>query len=171
MDFKIEVEKLIGLTVNEAKNTIFSANARKLKELSFVDLLVDDNNEAMRHGVYIIFNSNSECVYVGKCSSVHFVDRLGSHLGMSKNYKYTFLSKLVSYLELPNDFSGYVSAAKEISDYKYLIINANRKGTDYIGKLEKICMLTLNPTLNNRPKKMKKITLSGEEVFDTKLYS
>lgn len=170
MEFKLDVDDLIGLSVSDVSLKISETSKRKFNELRFIDMLFDEQNEAIRHGIYLMFNDKSECVYVGKCSSTHFVDRLGSHLGMSPNYKHTFLSKLVESLELPKTFDGYVTAAKKIGDYSYMIINANGKGKEYIGMLEKIFMLILNPSLNNLPKKMNKLKSSGTDIFDINLY-
>ncbi|GEM_PF-5220969 len=171
MDFKLNVNDIIGIPISDVRHTIDTHFKSPLKDLTYLSMLIDKHtNEAMRHGVYIIFNDENKCVYVGKCESSHFVDRLGFHFGMSPNYKYTFLSKLVENLGFSKDFDGYVKAVSVIDNYKYMIINANNKGNEFIRKLEKIFMVMYQPTLNNLPKKVVKNSFSDTELFQTTLY-
>lgn len=171
MSFKLNVNDIMGKPVSDVFDLVDTHFKCPLKDLTYLSMLVDKRtNEAMRHGVYMIFNDENKCVYVGKCESTHFVDRLGYHFGMSPNYKYTFLSKLVKYLKYPENFEGYVEAVSLIDNYKYLIINANGKGKKFIRKLEKIMMVMYQPSLNILPKKVKKKSFSGAEPFEITLY-
>jgi len=172
MPFKLNVNDIIGEPISDVYHTIDAHFKCPLKDLTYLSMLVDKrSNEAIRHGVYIIFNDKNQCVYVGKCESSHFVGRLGSHFGMSPNYgEHTFLGKLVKNLGLSEDFDGYVSAVSKIDDYKYMIINANNQGNEFIRKLEKVFMVMYQPTLNNLPKKIINKSFSGTEIFQPTLY-
>ena len=171
MPFKLNVNDIIGKPVSDVREIIDGHFKCQLKDLTYLNILVDKRtNEAMRHGVYMIFNDINECIYVGKCESTHFVDRLGFHFGMSPNYKYTFLSKLVDNLEFSKNFDGYVKAVSIIDNYKYIIINANYKESKFIRKLEKILMVMYQPTLNILPKKVVRKSFTGTELFEITLY-
>jgi len=171
MAFKLNVNDIMGRPISDVRHIIDTHFKCSFKDLTYLSMLVDKRtNEAMRHGVYIIFNDENECLYVGKCESTHFVDRLGFHFGMSPNYKYTFLSKLVDFLGYSKNFDGYVEAVSKVEDYQYMIINANNKGNEFIRKFEKILMVMYQPTLNKLPKKIVKKSFSGTELFETNLY-
>ena len=171
MEFKIESDCLLGLTVDAVKERVMEHDKRAFKNLSYLDMLYDEGDKAIRHGVYLIFDEMGDCAYVGKCASSHFVDRLGSHFGMSPNYKSTFLSKLTDTLHnKPKGFEDYVVAAKKAREYRYMIVNATGKGRDTIDRLEKLFMLVFRPELNRLPKKMTCRYLTGKEVFELSLY-
>ncbi len=171
MPFKLNVNDIIGKPVSDVRKIIDGHFKCQLKDLTYLSMLVDKRtNEAMRHGAYMIFNDANECVYIGKCESTHFVDRLGFHFGMSPNYKYTFLSKLVENLGFSKNFDGYVEAVSVVDNYKYIIINANKKGGKFIRKLEKILMVMYQPTLNILPKKVVRKSFAGTELFEITLY-
>lgn len=63
-----------GMLLEELKS--FSKNAPKLLELPVGDLLLDP---ASCSGVYI-FSDDSKILYIGKCTSKPFIERIGSHL-------------------------------------------------------------------------------------------
>ncbi|CEP34088.1 MULTISPECIES: hypothetical protein [unclassified Halomonas] len=87
MTLAIRIDDLAVLTVEDAIDTINSAIRMPLKNLRLFDLLLSNDKEtALRHGVYIFFDDKGECMYIGMCSSSHFVHRLGSHFGMSPKY-------------------------------------------------------------------------------------
>jgi hypothetical protein len=172
VDFKIKADDVYAKSIAEVRSIMASHYKCPLKELTYLKMLVDaKGTEAIRHGVYLIFDDIGNCAYVGKCEASHLVDRLGFHFGMSPNYKYTFLSKLVEHLGYSKDFDGYVQAVNSIGDYSYMIVNANFKGEHYIRKLEKMFMVLFQPYLNKLPKKVRnKKGVSASELFAGSLY-
>jgi hypothetical protein len=171
LGFKLNVDDIIGKPISDVRSIVNGHYKCALKDLTYLKMLVDKRtNEAMRHGVYMIFNESDKCVYVGKCESTHFVDRLGFHFGMSPNYKHTFLSKYVNEFGFTKDFAGYVKATSTIENYKYLIINANKKGSEFIRKLEKMFMVIYQPTLNILSKKIEHKKFADSDIFQKSLY-
>ncbi|MFN3712024.1 MAG: hypothetical protein ACK4SX_00040 [Alcanivoracaceae bacterium] len=165
MNFRISVADLEELSVAEAKTVIERSYKIPLSEVKLFDLLVtEDNGFAMRHGVYVFFNDIGECLYVGMCSSSHFAHRIGGHFGMSPKYGMnTFLKRTVKMLGLKNTYASYVEALPKISEYRLLIIVANGRGKEFIGKLEKLLHIIYNPMLNfpaGFPKTYKPIDMS-----------
>ncbi len=150
MSFKLNVDDFEGLSIKAVMNIVDNAYKKPLSEVLLFDLLLNETtNEALRHGVYMYFNDENECVYVGMCSSSHFVHRIGGHFGMSPKYGMnTFLKRTVKMLGLSSSMESYVEALPKISDYGLLIINANTKGKKYIARLEKIFHINYKPTLN-----------------------
>lgn len=151
MSFKINVSDFEGLSLEAVVSRVNSSYKKPLSEVSLYDLLMNEStNEALRHGVYMYFNDNNECLYVGMCSSSHFAHRIGGHFGMSPKYGMnTFLKRAVEMLGLKEKkYEGYVEALPKISNYGLLIINANKKGKSYISNLEKLFHIVYKPRLN-----------------------
>jgi len=158
VSFKVEIDSLLNLPLSDVKSELLNSYKCPLKELKVFDLLLNnDETKAMRHGIYMFFDENNACVYIGMCSSSHFAHRLGGHFGMSPTYKMnTFLKRIVKKLHPEDEYHSYVKAVKEIGDYSYLMIGANGKGKKFIRKLEKQLHTLFLPSLNKLPKAMPK---------------
>ena len=147
----IRLESLASLKVHEALDTIESYPRTSLKDLRFFDLLLSDDREtALRHGVYVFYNDQGDCLYVGMCSSSHFAHRIGGHFGMSPKYGMnTFLRRAVKDLGLDSKkYRSYVDALPAVGNYSLLIIDANKTGKDVIRRLERVLHTTMRPRLN-----------------------
>ena len=124
-----------------------------LGELRLFDLLCHPgDSKALRHGVYLFFDTDGTCVYAGMCSSSHFAHRIGGHFGMSPKYGMnTFLKRAVKELALSedrNDYGQYVKALEPLANYSLLIIDANGQGKKFIRSLERLVHTVLRPRLN-----------------------
>ena len=152
MVYKLDVDNLAGLSVEEVKNQINSSYKKPLRELKLFDLLLNEQcDSAMRHGIYMFFNESNECLYTGMCSSSHFAHRIGGHFGMSPKYGMnTFLKRIVKDLNpsTKTSYSHYVEALAKISGYGLLMINTNGKSKAFIRALEKAIHITFKPRLN-----------------------
>ena len=174
MSFKVDVDDLLDLSLFKVKHKIQATYKCPLRDLKLFDVLLDeDKNVEMRHGVYMFFNENDACMYVGKCSSSHFAHRLGGHFGMSPNYGMnTFLRRMVNVTQpTPHTYQSYINTLKAIGGYKYLMIGANGKGPEFIGRLEKLIQTIYQPFLNSLPKNMAKMNsnLVMENIFSSYL--
>ncbi len=175
-NFKIGLESLLDLPLDKVKENIIKNEKCLLKDLKFLDLLTIDEtkskDKALRQGVYLFFDSEGKCLYVGKSQS--FAQRIGEHFGMSpKNSRNKFLKAVVKKLRTPEEcdaerYQVYVKTVKEeIGDYGLLIIAVNRVLDDdclkrkntgkikLVKKLEKTLIGLLQPCLNKRNKKYK----------------
>jgi hypothetical protein len=158
MAFKIDVHCLLDLT-KEAVVAKISGNVKMLlKDLKIHDLILNkDRTKAVRHGVYLFFDNNDVCVYVGKCSSSHFAHRIGAHLAMSSKYNgiNKFLNEAIKYFKLGDKkitYNSYVQAVIETEEYKLLIVDASEGITDnnaFISKLEKFFHKLYTPRFNS----------------------
>ena len=156
MSFKIDIDNLLDLTVNQVKERVRDNYKCPLNKLKLFDVLLDEERgTAMRHGVYMFFNDKGECIYIGMCSSSHFAHRLGGHFGMSPKYGMnTFLKRITRKLHPKHNYQSYIDTVREIGEYSYLMIGANDKSKDFIRKLEKQFHIIYLPTLNRLPKSM-----------------
>ncbi|MEY8215804.1 MAG: GIY-YIG nuclease family protein [Colwellia sp.] len=100
MSFKLNVDDFEGQSIPSVLALVDTAFKKPLSEVLLYDLLLNETiNKALRHGVYMYFNDNNECIYVGMCSSSHFAHRIGGHFGMSPKYGMnTFLKRAVKML-------------------------------------------------------------------------
>ncbi|MGV0035583.1 MAG: hypothetical protein ACNYPE_11715 [Candidatus Azotimanducaceae bacterium WSBS_2022_MAG_OTU7] len=72
MNFKFEIDSLLNIPLSEVKSKLLASDKCLLKELKIFDLLLNNSGtEAMRHGVYMFFDENNTCIYIGMCSSSH----------------------------------------------------------------------------------------------------
>ncbi|CAD5255619.1 MULTISPECIES: GIY-YIG nuclease family protein [Halomonadaceae] len=173
MSHVIKVDGFRTMDIGEVIESIDLAPKKSLEQLRLFDLLLTDgSNQALRHGVYIFFNQEGECVYVGMCSSSHFAHRIGGHFGMSPKYGMnTFLRRVVNGLNLKpsadNGYDHYVTALSQIGQYSILLIDANGKGRKFVRALERLLHAMLKPNLNfpkGMPKTYKSFT--AEVGFD-----
>ena len=151
--YKLDITGFRCSTLATTVEAIQSSSKKLLGDLRLFDLLYspdDGNNDALRHGIYIFFDDNDCCLYVGMCSSSHFAHRIGGHFGMSPKYGMnTFLRRAVKDMGLnEKEYESYVKALKKMENYSLLIVNANKTGKRFIRSLEKVLHITLAPRLN-----------------------
>ncbi len=135
-NFKIGLESLLDLPLDTVKENIIKNEKCLLKDLKFLDLLTIDEtkskDKALRQGVYLFFDSEGKCVYVGKCQS--FPHRIGAHFAMSPVARMNdFLKAVVNKLhpESQRTSQPYVDTVRQvIGDYGLLLIAVNRVPDD-----------------------------------------
>lgn len=134
MSFKIDICDLLPLTLEEVKARLDDpVNRKKLGELKFLDLLVDDialdgkkkeTPRGMRHGVYFFFNERGHCAYIGRTKKQHFAERLGAHFGMQNaSTGNEYIRRTIARQQCKwDDFSAYVNMAKEIGNHSIVLV-------------------------------------------------
>lgn len=149
--YTIKVDQLRLLTIREMLEVIEASPKKPLQDLRLFDLLLgDDRQIALRHGIYMFFDDQRKCIYVGMCTSSHFAHRIGGHFGMSPKYGMnTFLRRAVRDVGLDsNTYESYVEVLARIGSYQILIIDANNTGKKFIRALERLLHTTIKPRLN-----------------------
>lgn len=153
MGFTLKIDDLRMLTVGIAIEKIIASSKKRLDELRLFDMLLEYNSDAesaLRHGVYLFFDEDNTCLYVGMCSSSHFAHRIGGHFGMSPKYGMnTFLRRAVQDIGLNEmEYGSYVESLEKIGKYSLLIIDANNIGKNSVRALERLLHITIRPRLN-----------------------
>lgn len=153
MGFTLKIDDLRMLTVGIAIEKIIASSKKRLDELRLFDMLLDYNSDAksaLRHGVYLFFDEDNTCLYIGMCSSSHFAHRIGGHFGMSPKYGMnTFLRRAVQDIGLnEKEYGSYVESLEKIGKYSLLIIDANNIGKKSVRALERLLHITIRPRLN-----------------------
>jgi hypothetical protein len=84
----------INYKLEELKDAIHQFNGIKVAELSVHQLIAVDPN--LNHGLYVFKNQSDE-IYVGRCTSRSFVERIAAHFDNRYNaWMNTILKKLLS---------------------------------------------------------------------------
>lgn len=86
----LDFSKIEHLPVGDACSTIASAPKMRLGEIRIYDLITEDS-----HGVYFFFGPDrTTCLYVGKNSSMQFVERIPHHFATDQtSWQNHFLKK------------------------------------------------------------------------------
>lgn len=138
------------------------ANAMSIKDLKFIDL-IDAGN-----GVYV-FLQGEDIIYVGKCSSRSFGERISSHISKSphgymnnvmKKIAWLCSSKVLSQKDFLVDENkrdrteNFIKAEKIMKNLRIACISFESftppSDGIYIDQLEKELIIYINPLLNRR---------------------
>ena len=133
MTLKLHINQLLPENLNKVKDLIEGARM-KLKDIKFMDLLVENPDaekvRGMDFGVYLFFNSDGQCAYVGMTMD-GFAKRMGQHFytrrrgwPLDKSNQYlegTLINQRGKDKREPADYSGM---ARDMGDHSLVMINA-----------------------------------------------
>jgi hypothetical protein len=141
MSFRIFVE--IDYQLDELKKSIGEAKGIKVAELFVNQLISPDPN--LNHGIYV-FKSQKGDVYVGKCTSRSFVERIAAHFDNRDNAWMNTILKKISKSEnitIQESYNYFLSSFELI----LIPLNKNFINKNNVNSLEKElinCIATLN---------------------------
>lgn len=171
MDYKFDFEDLSKKRLRVIKQQILNSNKIKINDLTLRHLIYFQNNPILfGNGVYLFFN-NQKCIYVGKCSSRTFIQRIPAHLEMrdipkDPNKKEIRLDSCLQLLKYKKGLN-HKDAINCLLKCEIFLINFTNINdlNNYCYKLEKICKYLFNP-LNELSKNIinilnDKINLNG----------
>ncbi len=146
--FAIDFEKLSSISAKKAIERINNSYKKKLCDITLYDLIFETKTKALksRKGVYLFFSSNNKCLYVGKCSSRHFITRIPAHIALGDEaWMNTLLKKTMgggnhSIVE----YQKYANKAKKIG---LLLIPVSKKKDIFV--MEKFLRIFMHPKLNS----------------------
>lgn len=126
----------------------------KIENLKLIDMIY--MNQSLI-GVYIFFNSENQPIYVGKCSSRSFLERIASHFdlrvtGIMNNFLCALIqrnrmssNKNITVKELQNAFL-------RVLEYKILFIEFPKEYKNIITRFETILISKFHNTVLNKKK-------------------
>ncbi len=147
---KIELtEEWLRRPSDDLKKAIDNLTRKRVDQLGLRDLtLINVSN-----GVYI-FWKNGTCMYVGKCSSRHFVERIAVHFDDREEGWFNSMAKKLYKINGVKDFKETI---KECLAYDLSLIGVREPDQErrkaIIGKLETICRYWFKPELNRMSEK------------------
>ena len=145
--FKTDITTLLDLSLDEVKTHFDESKNRKpLGEVTFFDLRVEDQSVSdglhrMKYGVYLFFNSDGKCAYVGKTES-SLANRFRQHLGFLKCDRYNQYLKRTLKIEYegtgrkPKD---YATQMLKMKNHSISIVNVTGQWDDVKSMLEPHC--------------------------------
>jgi hypothetical protein len=135
----LDFSKIEHLPVGDARSAIASAPKMRLGEIKIYDLITEDS-----HGIYLFFSPDSTtCLYVGKNSSMQFVERIPLHFAIGEtSWQNHFLKKYRNHYK-----SGSLpDTAKAVSGCHILLMPVRKY--ELIAKAEKFFRVVQKPVLN-----------------------
>jgi len=134
-----------------------------LKELKMSDLIFVEGEPIYPNmGVYI-FKEGEDFVYVGKCSSQSFIQRIPSHFDFRDGAWFHSLLKTIKEKALKEKYSKYQKMDKEaklaIDNYSLILINFDLQSKDQIEHIEDLLRCTLNVLNKFKGKRYKNMDL------------
>ena len=118
-----------------------------LADLKVKDLIYCDGQPIFPgNGIYFFYH-NKQCMYVGKCSSRCFEERIPAHFDLrEEGWMNTLLKKVREFFNI----SLEEAAEKAFSDYSLILINfAENNNREIINKTESLFRKILKPELNS----------------------
>ena len=149
----LNIEDLYDKKLNIFKKIIISTEKKELKKLTISDFIFNKRKPIISGtGVYIFFKQK-KAIYVGKCSSRSFIERIPSHFDIrSKSWFNTLLKRI----ENPNKLKKFnyknildKEAHKALDNYSILLINFKKPNKEKCRQVEKILNICLKPELNS----------------------
>ncbi len=129
-----------GLCVDEARRKIIGAGKKRLADITLYDLIIPDN-----HGIYFFFAPDgATCLYVGKNSSLQFVERMGSHFAVDQT---SWHNHFLKYYKAQHKVASLIETAQAVADCRLLLMPVT---SELISSAEKFFRVALSPVLNRR---------------------
>ncbi|MBL4653646.1 MAG: hypothetical protein JKY53_12410 [Flavobacteriales bacterium] len=161
MKYVIEYNEIKCLSIREAKKHILNCDGIRLDEMKVKDLTYH-NDEFIYpgSGVYI-FRNGKQIVYVGKCSSMSFTERIAKHFDLRKVAWMNRLLKLICERIQGNKVTDdNLKIASKYAFENLSLVLINFKERDRIDRTERMFRATYKEALNT----FKKLKIRDESV-------
>jgi hypothetical protein len=147
--FIISAEELYLLKASEIVESLGNSSKKLLKEVSMFDLsILEGKPFVSAGGVYLFFDSNNTCLYVGKATSRSFIERIPAHFDPRSGAWFThFPNKVVRKGLAPDYFSALNFCAK--CSILLLKFNSDINCYEKAAAVERYLRHLLRPTLNS----------------------
>jgi hypothetical protein len=151
-------EKLVSIYFNDIKNLrlkdippqIAEHDKLRIGDLKVLDLVRNgDEAEECQHGIYLFFDDENRCLYVGKNSSQQFIERIPAHFAQSDN---SWFNHFIKYFKRSRDIQSYSDATIAAESCKLALILIP-EGKKVIAKIESILRSIMTPQFNSIKKR------------------
>jgi hypothetical protein len=164
MSYVSNYEEICNDRLIEIRDNICKEDKLRMFNLTIENLIFKKGGD----GIYLFFNNDHKCIYVGRCLSRSFVERIPAHFdardqaGPGWGFRGVCKKIREERIREKSEFTCYDAAMELLSCYLYLINfknNDNKK--TYCSKLERVLIHYFNPLYNRNYKR------SIEKINDT----
>lgn len=147
MSFVVTLHNPDQLSADSALDLVLRATKKRLGDLTIFDLVFRDGESpiAPAQGLYFFFNAQAEPLYVGKNSSMSFVERVPWHFGLEEG---NWMNHFVKRLRSRYKFATLADAARFARDCGLVLMPIHDEPGGTIERLEKFFRIFLLPVLN-----------------------
>lgn len=133
-------------SIKEGCSAIAAAPKKRLRDAKLFDFIMHDGVPLVGvHGIYFFFASdNSTCLYVGKNSSMQFIERIPWHFAIAEA---SWQNHFLKYYRKTYQLDSLFEAAKGAGDCHILLMPVDRG--DLITKAERFFRVFQKPQFNS----------------------
>jgi hypothetical protein len=163
--FITSIEELYLLKPLEVFEKLNKASKKPLQELRVFDLSIFQGGPLVSAGgVYLFFDSNNICLYVGKATSRSFIERIPAHFDPRSYAWFATLPNRVVKQDLTSDYSSALDFCVNQCNLLLINFNTNEECSEQASLTETYLQILFQPKLNLLKLKHSKI-LPSEQTF------
>jgi hypothetical protein len=134
-----------ALSIHEACSAVAAAPKKRLRDAKLFDFFMLDGMQLPgMHGIYFFFApDNTTCLYVGKNSSMQFVERIPWHFAIDEA---SWMNHFVKYYRTHHQSPSLFEAAKDAGDCHILLMPVE---SELIAKVERFFRVFQKPQFNS----------------------
>ena len=140
----IHFDSIKGLSLEDARTFIVNHEKMRIGEIKLFDLISDDGQPlSSGQGVYMFFDESGQtCLYVGKNSSLQFIERIPCHFAQSEH---SWQNHFLKYFKKHTDIDSFYDAAMATQTCHLVLIQCD---SQYVNKVERIFRFIMAPKFN-----------------------
>lgn len=163
--FIISIEELYLLKPLEVSEKLSKASKKPLQELRLFDLSIFEGKPIISAGgVYLFFDFNNICLYIGKATSRSFIERIPAHFDPRSYAWFTTFPNRVVKKELTSDYPSALNFCAKKCNLLLIKFSSNEDCAEQAILTETYLQILFQPTLNLLKLKHSKI-LAPEQTF------
>jgi len=146
MSFSVRFEQMATESAQAATEMVYRATKKLVGDLKIYDLMFEGEKPlGARHGVYLFFSPENECLYVGKNSAQSFIERIPWHFAL---WEASWMNHFLKGVRKYQGFNSLIEAADYSRNHQLLLVPVSGDDWSSIGALEKFFRVFLKPTFN-----------------------
>jgi hypothetical protein len=139
MNYLLNYEEICKDSLIEIRDKICKADKLKMSDLKIDNLIFKQGGD----GIYLFFNNDHKCIYVGRCYSRSFVDRIPAHFDARDEIGRWGFRGVCKQIRKERGVTWYGAATELLSWYLYLINFKNNKNKEHYCKKLEILLINI----------------------------
>ena len=145
MTMHINFDSIKNLSLEDARTFIVSHEKMRIGDIKLFDLISDSGHPlSSSQGIYMFFDGSGQtCLYVGKNSSLQFIERIPCHFAQSEH---SWHNHFLKYFKKYANIESYYDSAMATQTCHLVLIHFDPQ---YINKAERIFRFIMAPKFNS----------------------